>query len=59
MYELFDQHLYLEPAIFDELPNLQAYVKRFRELANIELYMKSDKYLAYPINGPMATFGGK
>jgi len=59
MYEIFDGHLMLEPKVLDECKNLQAFHERFRSLENISAYMKSDKFLAYPLNGPMAAFGGK
>merc|ERR1712136_76581 len=48
-----------EPKAMDEFKNLQAYLERFRALENISAYMKSEKFLAYPLNGPMASFGGK
>jgi len=59
MYELFDVHLVLEPRTFEKFGNLQAYVERFRRLDNISTYMKSDAFMAYPLNGPMAHFGGQ
>ena len=59
MYEILDVHSILEPKALDEFKNLQAYLERFRALENISAYMKSEKFLAYPLNGPMASFGGK
>jgi len=59
MYEILDGHSMLEPKALDEFKNLQAYLERFRALENISAYMKSEKFLAYPLNGPMASFGGK
>ena len=57
LYEIFDQHLVMEPTLFDALENLKAYVERFRGLENISAYMKSDKFIEYPLNGPQAAYG--
>lgn len=58
LYELLDQNLHLEPTCLDGHANLKAFHERVRNLEPIAAYMKTDKYLAYPINGPMAAFGG-
>jgi len=57
LYEIFDQHLVMEPTLFDAFENLKAYVERFRGLENISAYMKSDKFIEYPLNGPQAAYG--
>jgi len=59
MYEILDGHSTLEPKALEDFKNLQAFLERFRALESISAYMKSDKFIAYPINGPMAAFGGK
>ncbi|KAL3319790.1 Glutathione S-transferase Mu 4 [Cichlidogyrus casuarinus] len=38
--------------------NLIEFIKRFMELPKIKQYMASDKFIAWPINGFIATFGG-
>lgn len=58
MYELLDQNSHLEPTVLDELPNLKAFHARVQGLEQIAAYMKSDKFLARPLNGPMASFAG-
>jgi len=59
MYELLDIHSILKPGVIDEFDNLKAYHERIRSLDKVAAYMKSDKFISYPLNGPMATFGGK
>lgn len=58
MYELLDQNSHLEPTVLDESPNLKAFHARVQGLEQIAAYMKSDKFLARPLNGPMASFVG-
>lgn len=59
MYELLDIHSILIPKLLDEFPNLKAYHSRIQELDKVAAYIKSDKFLSYPLTGPMASFGGK
>ena len=59
MYELFDIHSLLIPNLLDEFPNLKAYHARIQGLEKVAAYMKSDKFIAYPLNGSMAAWGGK
>ena len=59
VYELLDIHSHLEPSILEDFPNLKAYHARIQELPTVAAYMKSDKFLAKPLNGPMAAWGGK
>ena len=54
MYELLDCHLLLEPAVVDA--NLKAYHDRIEQLPTVAAYMKSDKFLRAPVNGPMGAF---
>lgn len=58
MYELLDQNSHMEPTALDEFPNLKAFHARIQGLDQIAAYMKSDKFLARPLNGPMAFFAG-
>jgi len=57
--ELLDQILLLEPKIFDKFPKLKAYHQRFFELPAIVAYMKTERFIKYPINNPSAAWGGK
>ena len=57
MYELLDLNSILEPTALDEFPNLKAFHARVQGLDQIAAYMKSDKFIARPLNGPMASFG--
>jgi len=57
-YEIFDHHLLLEPTLLDEFPNLKAFMERFEALPNIKKYMESEKFMKYPLNNKMASFGG-
>ena len=59
MYELFDVHLILEPTILDEVANLKAYHDRIEQLPTLAAYIKSDKFIKAPLNGPMGAFGAK
>jgi len=59
MYELLDQHSTLEPKALEGFDNLIAFHDRIRSLEKVAAYMKSDKFIKYPLNGPTAKFGGK
>ncbi|RWS15789.1 glutathione S-transferase Mu 1-like protein, partial [Dinothrombium tinctorium] len=58
-YELFDVHNYLLPNYLDEYPNLKQFVKRVESLPTIEKYMKSDRFIKYPLNNDQAQFGAR
>ncbi len=59
MYEILDQHSVLEPTALDAFPNLKQFQARIRGLPKIAAYMKSDKFISYPLNGVIASFGAK
>lgn len=58
-YELLDVHSILEPTILADFPNLKAYHDRIEQLPTMAAYMKSDKFIKAPLNGPMGAFGAK
>lgn len=58
-YEMLDQHLFLDPNCLTEFPNLKGFVARIEALPRIAAYMKSDKYMKWPLNSDMASFGGR
>lgn len=57
-YEWLDVNRRFAPGLLDAAPNLQKYVERIEQLPNVSKYMKSDKFLKWPVNGPMAAWGG-
>ena len=59
MYDLLDIHSKFEPTILDEVANLKAYHDRIERLPTVAAYMKSDKFIKAPLNGPFAAFGDK
>lgn len=59
MYELLDIHCLMAPNLLDEVPNLKAFHARVQGLDKVAAYIKSDKFIPYPLNGPMAAYGGK
>ena len=56
MYELLDQHKLLCPEIIAKYTNLTAFMERFEALPKIAEYMKSDRFLKWPINNKQAVF---
>jgi len=59
LYECYACVKALAPSAFEKFENLVQFMARFEDLEPIKKYMKSDRYIKYPFNGPMATFGGK
>nr|QST14957.1 GSTmu3bc1 protein [Diaphanosoma celebensis] len=59
MYEILDTHCLLEPKALEGLDNLTAFCDRIRSLHNVAAYIKSDKFVKWPLAGPIAKFGGK
>jgi len=59
LYEMVDQHNILSHGVTKDYANLDAHAKRFEALPTIEKYMKSDKYIKWPMNGDMASFGSR
>ena len=59
IYEAFYCHKQLIPNALDGFPNLQAFYDRLEALPNVAAYLKSDKYIKWPLIGPTAQFGGK
>jgi len=59
IYEMLDQHKYLDPNVLDKFANLKEFHARIEERPRIAAYLKSDKYLKWPLNGDMAAFGSR
>jgi glutathione S-transferase len=58
-YEALDVHRLLSPECLDAYDNLKSFMERFEALPTIAKYMKSDKFLKYPVNGDMARFASR
>jgi len=58
-YEYLSKLPYIAPNIFSNYANLKQFVARIEALPTIAKYMSSDKYMSWPLNGPMASFGGR
>jgi len=59
LYEFLDQTRIFSPSALDDFANLREFVERFENLPKIAAYLKSDKYLKWPLNGAMAQWGGR
>lgn len=59
LYETMDHHRLLYPDILDEFPNIKKFMERFASQKTIAAYFKSNRYSLFPINGPMAKWGGQ
>jgi glutathione S-transferase len=54
-----DQNSEFIPGLLDEFPNLKEFHARIGGLEKVAAYLSSDKCIKYPLNGPMAQWGGK
>ena len=59
LYEMLDQHLLLAPNCLASCPKLRSLHRRFQELPAIDAYMKSEEFMAAPINNLQAAWGDK
>ncbi|CAN8026341.1 unnamed protein product [Ixodes persulcatus] len=58
-YEMLSQHLLFAPDCLKEHANLKAFVDRIEALPHVAAYLKSDKFISWPLNGDMASFGSR
>ncbi|XP_003747409.1 glutathione S-transferase Mu 1 [Galendromus occidentalis] len=58
LYEMLDWHILLDKTILDAFPNIASYSERIRKLPAIEAYMKSDRYIDWPLVSPLAPVWG-
>lgn len=58
-YEMLAQHLVFAPDCLKDFSNLKAFVERIEALPHLATYFKSDKYIKWPLNGDMASFGSR
>merc|ERR1712212_372659 len=59
IYDLCTIFLQLDSALLEGLDNLKGLLKRFEALPTIASYMKSERFIKWPLNGPSAFWGGK
>ena len=57
--ELLDHIVTLFPNALDKTPNLKKYKSTFDLLPKIKAYRESSRFKRFPINGPVAFWGGK
>jgi len=58
IYEVFDQHRALDANVLKAFKNLDDFAARFENLDKISAFMKSPRFIKYPINFDTAKFGG-
>jgi glutathione S-transferase len=58
MYEILDQHKVLAPECLKDLENLEQFLERIQNLEKIEAFIKSPRFIKYPVNNRAASFGG-
>jgi len=58
LFDILDQIMHLEKNALDGFPGLQDFMARFGNLEKVAAFMKSDRYIKYPLNNRMAKFGG-
>ncbi|KAI1305904.1 Glutathione S-transferase Mu 4 [Halotydeus destructor] len=56
-YEWLDVHQLFEANCLDAFPSLLKYKRQFEALPNVEKYMKSDKFMKWPLNNDQAKWG--
>jgi len=59
VHEFLDQHRLFSPGSFDKFKNLVEFMKRLETLPNVAKYMKSDRYMKWPLNNDQASFGSR
>jgi len=57
-YEVLDQQHFLQPKDMDNFENLKRFLKQFENLEPIAAYMKSSRYIKFPVFSPSAVYGG-
>jgi len=59
IYEFLDVHLYVSADVLDAFPSLKQFHARLEALPTVDKFIKSPKFLRWPINGDMAGFASK
>jgi len=58
-YEYLDQQKIFAPEVVSKYKNLVQFLARFESLPTISKYMKSDKFIKWPLNNSSALFGSR
>jgi len=58
MYDMFDQHKLVGADILSQWKNLEQFCNKIESLPRIKEFMASSKFIKYPLNNKMASFGG-
>jgi glutathione S-transferase len=58
-YEYLDQQKLFAPDVVSKFENLVQFLARFELLPTIAKYMKSDKFIKWPLNNDSALFGSR
>jgi len=58
VYEMLDQHKHLQPSCLNDFPTLQSFTERIEKQKGIQDFLSSSKCIKFPLNGPMACWGG-
>lgn len=59
LFETLDHHRLFFTDILSGFPSISAYMERFENQDRMKAFFESDRYHQFPINGGMATWGGK
>jgi len=59
VYEMLKQHFVFSKESFADVANLTDFVDRIEALPTMKAYLESDKFVKYPFNGDMASYGGR
>lgn len=58
VYEMLDQHKHLQPSCLNDFPTLEQFAERVEKQKGIQAFLSSSKCIKFPLNGPMAAWGG-
>nr|AHC02708.1 glutathione S-transferase [Fasciola hepatica]AHC02709.1 glutathione S-transferase [Fasciola hepatica] len=58
VYEALDCIRYLAPQCLEDFPKLKEFKSRIEDLPKIKAYMESEKFIKWPLNSWIASFGG-
>ncbi|CAG0898489.1 unnamed protein product [Cyprideis torosa] len=59
LWETIDHLLFLTPDLLKEYPNMKTFYDAIASRPKMKSYMESDKFIKFPLNGPIAGWGGK
>jgi len=59
VFDMLQQHLVFSKQSFADVKNLTDFTDRIASLPTMKTYLASDKFIKYPFNGDMASYGGR